>query len=127
MNFHFVVRMLVIPKPVFNNMFQYLTIDNMVNISITCSTLDDYVDDFLRLQCTPKRLEILKGLQPMWNSLSSDQILKVSARFFSSLELTMKLYHRILEGDSTLTKREQYYLLDQKRLVSFLDLELTDK
>ena len=44
--------LLEIPKPVFNNMFQYLTIDNMVNISITCS--NDYVDDFLKLKCTPK-------------------------------------------------------------------------
>ena len=98
--------LLEIPKPVFNNMFQYLTVDDLVNISITCSTLNDYVGDFLRIQCTTKRLEILKGLQPMWNSLSSDQILKVSARFSSSLELTIKLYYRILEGDTTLTKRE---------------------
>ena len=122
-----VCGILEIPQPVLNNIFQYLTIDDLVNISVTCSTLNDYVDDFLRIQCTPKRLEILDGLQPIWNSLSSDQILEVSAHFFSSLETTMKLYHRIFEGDTTLTKREQYYLLDQKRLVSFLDLELTGK
>ena len=118
-----------LPQLVFNQLFQRLSFDDLGSISVTCSTLNCRVRDFVQSECKPKRLEALMRRLTLLDILKPKKstIAEPCIRFYRSLELGEELYCQLIEDDQSLKNWEYYYLLNQRRLFSNIDMELSGK
>ena len=123
-------QILGLPHTVLDIVLGYLSVDDLVSVSLSCSILNECVNNFIRIECQPQRLKALECVHLMLEvSKPQEANLNVSDMDrFLSLENTNKLYKKLSVDGTVLERKESIYLLRQREyVINYTDMVLSGK